>query len=358
MDLRAVIMAGGSGTRFWPLSRARKPKQFLEIASDKSMIRETVDRIRPLVPPRRILTVANAAQTRLIRRLLPALPVRNLIVEPAAKNTAPSLILATAQVYLRNPRAVVAALPADHLILDSALFRRKLEAAAAAAEAGDVIATFGIPPTHPATGYGYIHFARGKPERSLDEPFYRVLGFKEKPDSSTARRFLEEGCYWWNSGMFLWRAEVLARKLEAFAPDLYVFWPRILDALRTGRHSALRTVFKDMPATSIDFGLMEKADGVLVAKGDFGWSDVGAWSSLAEVWPKDAAGNAFKGQGLAVDARGCLVYNPRRLTALVGVSDLVVVETDDALLICRKDQDQKVKDIVEVLRKTGRLNLL
>jgi len=353
--LRAVIMAGGSGTRFWPLSRKSRPKQFLDIVSAKSMVEETVERLAPLVAPRDILTVADSGQTESLKRLLPALPRKNFIVEPLARNTAPSLMLATARVFIEDPGAVVAALAADHLIRESGRFRTLLAAAAAAASRGDHIVTFGIPPTFPSTGYGYIHYEAGKARRVSGETFFPVLEFKEKPNVEAAEAFLAAGGYLWNSGMFLWRADTFARKLRRHAPLFYPFWERMLEALKKKDAKALLRVFEEIPALSIDYALMEKAKGVLVTKGDFGWSDVGAWSSLFEVWPLDGTGNAARGETVALDSGNCLVHNPGKLTALIGVKDLIVVQTDDALLICRRDLDQKVKDVVEVLKKGNKL---
>lgn len=351
--LKAVVMAGGSGTRFWPLSRRRKPKQFLPITGDKAMLQETVDRILPLIPYSDIYTIAGREHTRVIRGLLPKLPAPNALVEPLGKNTAPSLILATASIYLQNPEAVVVVLASDHLIADRALFLRKVRTAAAAAARRESLMTFGIPPTFPSTGYGYIRYGRESPLRSSGDVFFPVLEFKEKPRLEQARAFLAEGGHYWNSGMFVWRASVFARKLEAYAPDFFPFWRRTLDALRAGSAAKLKSVFLDIPATSIDYALMEKAQGVLVSEGDFGWSDIGAWSSLFDVWDKDASGNAFKGRGLALDTTGTLCYNPGKFTALIGVRDLIVVDTPDALLICPKDQDQRVKNILEALAKAG-----
>jgi mannose-1-phosphate guanylyltransferase len=349
--IRVVIMAGGSGTRFWPLSRKSRPKQFLDIVGARSMIEETVERLAPLVAPRDILTIADAAQTKSLKRLLPGLPRRNFLVEPLARNTAPSLMLATARVWLEDPEAVVAALAADHLIRDPGRFRTALEAGALAASKGDHIVTFGIPPTFPSTGYGYIHYAGDKARKVSGEPFFPVLEFKEKPDPATAEAFLADGSYLWNSGMFLWRADTFARRLKRHAPAFHVFWERMLEALKKKDKKALLRIFKEIPALSIDYALMEKARGVLVTKGDFGWSDVGAWSSLFDIWPRDGAGNAVRGEAVALDSGNCLVHTPGKLTALIGVRDLVVVDAGDVLLICHRDLDQKVKDIVETLKK-------
>ncbi len=351
MEFYAVILAGGVGTRFWPLSRKERPKQFLPIISEKTMIEETVERLAPLIRPDRIYTIANSEQSRSIRKIFPGIPDANFLVEPQGRNTAPSLILATAHVYLQDPGAVVAVLPADHLITDVPLFLKKLEAGAQAADKRGVIVTFGIPPTFPSTGYGYIQFSPEESRKIRAENFYSVREFKEKPNVTQAKAFLEAGNHFWNSGMFLWKAGTLARKLQKYAPDWYVYWEKILRALQAKNAAEVAAIFEEIPSTSIDYALMEKARGVLMCEGNFGWSDVGAWSSLFDIWPKDPEGNALRAESMLLDAENCLVYSRDKLTALVGVKDLIVVDTPDALLICRKDQDQKVKDIVGRLRK-------
>lgn len=354
MELYAVILAGGIGTRFWPLSREERPKQFLPIISEKTMIEETVERLTPLIPPERIHTIANSEQTRSLRDIFPDIPDANFLIEPKGRNTAPSLILATAHVFLQNEEAVVAALPADHLITDAPLFLKKFDAGANAAALSDNLVTFGIPPSFPSTGYGYIQFSREGAKKIKDEDFFPVQEFREKPDIALARTFLEAGNYFWNSGMFLWKTGTFASKLEHFAPEWFTHWEKMLGALKTKDSSQIASLFETIPSTSIDYALMEKAQGVLMGEGNFGWSDVGAWSSLFEVWPKDPKGNALRTESLLLDSESCLVYNRSRLTALIGVKDLIVVDTPDALLICRKDQDQKVKDIVDLLKKRNK----
>jgi mannose-1-phosphate guanylyltransferase len=350
-DARAVILAGGRGTRFWPLGRAARPKQFLRITGRDPMLLDTVRRVRPLIPARRVTLVADAEQTRQARRLLPGLPRGCFLVEPSARNTAPALMLATARVWLENPEAVIAVLPADHLIRDEARFVRVLKAGIEAAARENALITFGIPPTYPATGYGYIRHDRGKGRRIAGTVFYPVRAFKEKPNLAQADEYLASGDYAWNSGMFVWRAGVFAEKLAAVSPELGRPWKAMIEALTSGSGSKLRKAFALAPALSIDYALMEKAEGVLVADGDFGWSDVGAWSTLLEIWPRDGKGNAARGETLAFDAKGCLVWNPGRLTALIGVRDLIVVEAGDALLVCDAAFDQKVKDVVEALKR-------
>ncbi len=358
MDMRAVIIAGGAGTRFWPLSRKKRPKQFLPIVSDKTMIEETVHRLLPLIPSSNIFTIASSELTQGIKDLLPELPEDNLMVEPQGKNTAPSLMLATARIYLQNPKAVVACLPADHLIKDTPAFLRKLEAGVSAAAGAEHLITFGIPPAYPATGYGYIQFSRENPVKIQAESFYPVQEFKEKPEYEQARNFVEKGNYFWNSGMFIWQADVFAQKLGQYAPSMFLYWEKMLDALKNDDENKIVSIFEDIPSISIDYALMEKAEGVLMTKGDFGWSDVGAWSSLADTWSQDQEGNAIRGETIILDSQNCLVYNPGKLTALVGLKDLIVVDTGDALLIAHKSQDQKVKDIVEKIKKTGKIEYL
>lgn len=353
MDICAVIMAGGRGTRFWPLSRQKKPKQFLPIVSEKTMLEESIERLSPLIPPSHIFTIANQEQTQYIQKLFSRIPKQNFLVEPLGKNTAPSLILATATIYLQNPQAVIAALPADHLIMDPSLFRSKLQAAASCAFQSSHLLTFGIPPSYPATGYGYIKFS---PHHSLQvegEKFYSVKEFKEKPDYKSARTFVKAGNYYWNSGMFIWKAELFAQKLKQYAPAFYVYWENILSALKEKDSPRLFSLFQDIPSTSIDYALMEKAKGVLMNKGSFGWSDVGAWSSLFDIWEKDHNVNVLRGKNIVMDSRNCLLYSPHKFTALVGVKDLIVVDTEDVLLVCHKNKDQKVKEVVEQIKKKG-----
>ncbi|UCE42466.1 MAG: mannose-1-phosphate guanylyltransferase [Candidatus Aminicenantes bacterium] len=355
MDIRAVIMAGGVGTRFWPLSRIKKPKQFLPIISDKTMIEETVFRLLPLIDPSQIYTIANRSQTNTITKLLPQIPEENFLAEPKGKNTAPSLMLATAVIYLQNPEAVVIALPADHLIKDAALFLQKLEAAGRGISTlEDVIITFGIPPSFPSTGYGYIQISPQESTELAGETFFAVEKFKEKPGIEQAKEFLDAGNHFWNSGMFLWQAKTFPLKLEKYSPELFPFWKKMIKALETKQESLLISAFEDIPSISIDFALMERAQPVWMCRGDFGWSDVGAWSSLSDLWAKDDRRNAFRGDGIFLDSANCLVHNPDKITALVGVEDLIIVDTEDALLVCRKDCDQQVKQVVEYLNKKGK----
>jgi len=354
----AVIMAGGSGTRFWPLSRKSRPKQFLPIAGRKTMIEETVARLRPLLPLEAIITISDKAQAAAIRRLVPGLKAGNVLVEPFGRNTAASLILATARVYLRNPRTVVFALPADHLITRPARFIKKLRVAAAAAAEKDIIVTFGIPAAYPSTGFGYIHYSGRQKETIGGEAFFPVLRFKEKPKLAQAKKFLAQGNHCWNSGMFIWRADVFAAKLEKYAPDFFPYWRKILRAVEKNDQGGVAAAFRKIPATSIDYALMERARGVLMVEGNFGWSDVGSWASLTDIWPRDESGNVLRGECQFIGSRNCLVYSPHRLTAVVGLEDVIVVDTEDALLVCSRRADQRVKDVIGNLKRKGKTKIL
>lgn len=346
-------MAGGSGTRFWPLSRMSQPKQFLPIATERTMIEETIERLRPLLSLKNIYTISSASQAEMIRNLVPSLPAENCLVEPAARNTAPSLILATAKLFLEEPLTVIAALPADHSILKPEVFRRKLEAAALAASDGYLV-TFGIPPSYPATGFGYIHYDSSSKIIYQDEPFYAVLTFKEKPSREQAEGFLKSGNYYWNSGMFLWRADILAEKLRAYAPEWFPFWGKMIKAMEDDDPNRLSSIFNQMPVLSIDYALMEKAKGVVVCPGDFDWSDVGVWSTLLDLWPKDEKGNACRGELMALESEGNLIFNPEKLTALIEVRDLIIVNTEDVLLVCHRQADQKIRELIDWLKKKGK----
>lgn len=358
MEFFAVILSGGVGSRFWPVSREKTPKQFLPIISEKSMIEETVQRLTPLFPETNILTISNAAQAQTIKTLLPNLLEDNILIEPQGKNTAPSLLLATARVYLNNPSTVIAVLPADHLITDPKAFLKKLKAGAQLASQNTELITFGIPPTSPATGYGYIQFSKDQPKCVQNEHFYAVQQFKEKPDYEQAVNFLKEGTYFWNSGMFLWQAKTFAQKLELHSPAMYTYWLKILTALKEKDIHGITDIFEDIPAISIDYALMEKASGVRMCEGNFGWSDVGSWSALGEIWKKDKHANACRGQHLSLHSQNNMIYNPEKFTALIGIQDIIVVNTDDALLVCHKDFDQKVKEVVTSLKNKNQDELL
>jgi len=347
----AVIMAGGKGARFWPRSRAHKPKHLLDITGTRTIIQETVSRISPLIPPDRILIITGADHAEELRNQLPNIPAENILVEPVGRNTAPCIGLAAIHIRHRAGDAVMAVLPSDHVIADSDNFLDTLAAAAEAAERQAALLTIGIRPTGPETGYGYIE--RGNPiEQIGGKMIYDVWSIREKPPLEQARLFLEQGSFYWNSGMFIWKASTILRAILTHLPDLHEGLLKIEAVLDTGQYeTVLKETYEGTRSISIDYGVMEKADKVLLIPGDFGWSDVGSWDALWEVSEKDDLGNACGGTVIAVETADSFVYSPKKLVALVGVRDLIVVETDDALLICRRGDSQKVKQIVDTLEE-------
>jgi len=347
----AVIMAGGKGSRFWPRSREKMPKHLLDIQGERTIIRETVDRIRPLVPPERTLIVTGRSHAAELIRRLPEIPAENILIEPVGRNTAPCIGLAALHILQRVPDAVMLVLPSDHRIGDEITFRRVLDAAGKVAAKGNPLVTIGIRPTGPETGYGYIEQGDLVPAGE-GEKIYRVRSIREKPPLEQARKFMRQGRFLWNSGMFVWKASTILGAIERFLPELHAGLLQIREALGTEREEEIvGEVYSAQKAVSIDYGIMEKAEDVLVVPGDFGWSDLGSWDALWEVSEKDENGNAVRGPFIGIDAGASLVHSPGKLVALVGVRDLLVVETDDALLICRRGRSQDVRKVVEILEK-------
>jgi len=354
----AVIMAGGKGSRFWPRSRERMPKHLLDILSERTIIRETVDRIRPLVTAERTLIVTGRGHAAELIRQLPEIPAENILIEPFGRNTAPCIGLAALHILKRVPDAVMLVLPSDHRIGNEPGFRGVLQAAAKAAFRDDSLVTIGIRPTGPETGYGYIE--QGDLfSTSGNEKIYRVRSIREKPPPEQAEQFFRQCGFSWNSGMFVWKASTILKAIERFLPDLYRGLLQIREALGTDREEdVVGTIYAGLQSVSIDYGVMEKAKDVLIIPGDFGWSDVGSWDTLWEVTGKDRDGNAVRGPFLGIDAGDSLIHSPGKLVVLVGVRDLLVVETDDALLICRRGRSQDVRKVTELLEREGRKDYL
>ncbi|MBI4634090.1 MAG: mannose-1-phosphate guanylyltransferase [Deltaproteobacteria bacterium] len=349
--MHAVIMAGGKGTRFWPRSRERMPKHLLNIISAKTIIRETVERLIPFIPPKNILIVTGQSHADELISQLPEIPEENIIIEPTGRNTAPCIGLAALHVEKETANDVMIVLPADHFIADKDRFLHTLAAAVETARQGDHIITIGIEPTAPETGYGYIE--QGSLKTTVrGEDIYEVRSIREKPASEQARQFLQQGGFSWNSGIFIGNVSTMLCALKQWLPALYEGLCEIKNALGTDREkSAVDRVYRRTEPVSFDYGVMEKADNALIIRGDFGWCDVGSWDALWEISQKDTAGNAVTGTGtfVGLGAENSLVYSPRKLVALVGVTDLIVVETEDALLICRRGASQDVKNVVEKL---------
>jgi mannose-1-phosphate guanylyltransferase len=347
----AVIMAGGRGARFWPRSRETKPKHLLDIVSDKTIIRETVDRISPMIPPEKILIVTGQGHAQELIRQLPEIPQENIIIEPVGRNTAPCIGLAALHIKRKTPDAVMLILPSDHLIADENRFRKILCVAAVMARRGDYLVTVGIRPTGPETGYGYIE--QGQEQAAIDgEKVYDVRSVREKPDLALAQALLDQGNFSWNSGMFIWKVSAILKALQQWLPDLYNGLLQIEAVLGSAREAAVvAEVYQQVRSVSIDYGVMEKARNTLVIPGDFGWSDVGSWDALWEVSPRDEQGNTVRGEAITIDSRNCLVHSPGKTVALVGVEDLIIVETADALLICKRGASQDVRKVVDRLER-------
>jgi mannose-1-phosphate guanylyltransferase len=349
----AVIMAGGKGTRFWPRSREKMPKHLLDIQGERTIIRETVDRIRPLVPPDRTLVVTGRNHAAELIRRLPEIPAENILIEPVGRNTAPCIGLAALHIQKRVPDAVMLVLSSDHRIGDEIAFRRVLAAAGKVASERNSLITIGIRPTGPETGYGYIEQGDLLPDCG-DAGTCGVSSIREKPPREQAQEFLRQGRFLWNSGMFVWKVSAILEAIRRFLPELHEGLMQIREALGTEREEEIvGEVYSAQKAVSIDYGVMEKAEDVLVVPGDFDWSDLGSWDALWEVSGKDENGNAVRGPFIGIDAGASLVHSPGKLVAIVGVEDLLVVETDDALLICRRGRSQDVRKVVEILERKG-----
>ena len=347
----AVIMAGGRGTRFWPRSREKKPKHLLDIISNRTIIQETVDRIKPLITPEHILIVTGKTHAGTLMKQLPEIPSGNIIIEPEGKNTAPCIGLAALHIQKRSGDAVMAVLPSDHAIVNSNKYLEIIRAAAKLADAEDALVTIGIKPTCPETGFGYIEQGDSFRQTGSAEIF-RVKSIREKPDFQQAQTFVQSGKFSWSSGMFVWRTSIILNAISRFLPDLHNGLQVINKSLGSPKEKAIvRRIYSGLTAISIDYGVMEKASNVFVIPGDFGWSDVGSWDALWEISAKDINGNAFIGGSdvITEGSAGSMVYSPQKLVALVGVKDLFVVETKDALLICQKGKSQDVKKIVDTL---------
>jgi len=366
MALHAVIMAGGVGSRFWPRSRRAHPKQFLDVLSPTSLLQNTYERIRPLVAPEHTWVVTHADYAAKSREHLPEVPADHILAEPTARNTAPCIALAAARLHAEDPDAVMVVLPADHIIRRPERFLEILTAAADKAQEGAgpdaPLVTIGIEPTHPETGYGYIQF-EGAADRADDEEdapprAFRVRAFAEKPDVVTAESFLDSGDFLWNSGMFIWRADAILDALARYLPAVHDAFAPLEPAFGTdGEDAAVRRAYERTPKISIDYGVMEPAAAagrVFVVPGSFGWNDVGDWRAVYELAEKDAAGNAAEGTVITHGtSRTYARTTEGRLLVLVGVRDLAVVDTGDAVLVCHLDQAQQVKDIVDYLGAHG-----
>lgn len=341
----AVILAGGSGERFWPLSTRDQPKQFISIFGGKPLLRLAVERLQGLIPSHRILIITSERLLEATRTCAPEIPEDNIVGEPCGRDTAAACTLACALVRQRNPKGVFCILTADHLMQDVQGFRRTLADALDFAMTRNVLMTIGIQPTYPATGYGYIE--TGDPiDSDAETAFFLAKRFVEKPAELVAQQYLSDGRYYWNGGMFIWNVDAFSEALTKHYPELLSLYQAVQASSPKEVPGVLKSLYPEMNKISIDYALMEKADNIVMARGDFGWDDVGSWPAMSSHFQHDAAGNIEIGACEMIDASDNIVVSEPRLTALIGVTGLVVVHSENATLICPRERAQEVKAIV------------
>ena len=344
----AVVLAGGSGMRFWPESRILRSKQFLDLTGSGPMIRETLDRLRPIVPAGRLWIVAGRKDASHLSPESVGIPKGNILLEPEGRNTAPAIALAAACISRTDPEAVILATPADHAVRNVRAFHAVIGKGLRLARATGRIVTLGVPPTHPSTGYGYIE--RGRPFPGRVRGAFAVVRFAEKPDLAPARRFLRSGRFAWNSGVFLFRVDTFLDRLSRFLPKVH---ERILWAARGGKAGfgrRLREAYRTMPSISVDYGILEKERGILVLPADVGWSDLGTWRSLHE-FLDERGGNVTFGDVILTDCRNSLVRTDGGLIAMLGMDDTVVIRNGNAVLVCPRSRSEDVRQLVEEVRR-------
>lgn len=350
-------MAGWSGTRFWPKSRKAEPKQFLKIGSDKTLIQETVERLDPLIKPENIYLVISRQHLELVHEQLPDVPEENILIEPVGRNTTACIALAAYYISRKDTEGIMCVLPADHKMLDQKAYREKLKVAIEVAAEGDNLVTFGITPEYPETGYGYIEHGEHC-FSEISSGVMKVKRFCEKPNADNAWKYYSSGNYFWNSGMFIWSVDAITRAVEKHMPSTADALRPLVKIDQSEIDSFLDETFPTLEPISIDYGVMERADNVYVVEGSFGWSDVGSWRALDKMIKPDDRDNAISGDVVAVESGGNIVIGNKRLITLLHVDDLVIVDTDDALLICPKEKTQDVRQIVDMLKEKGREDLL
>ncbi len=355
MKIYAVIMAGGVGARFWPRSTEKNPKQLLRIFGNNTMIQDTVNRLNGIVENENVFVITNRIQKIKIVSQLSEIPEENIIAEPFGKNTAPCIGLAATLIKRKDSDSVMVILPADHLIKDEEEFRKTILKAADFAYRSKGLVTLGIKPDRPETGYGYIQFDENKVEDNI----HNVFTFAEKPNLETAKRFIAAGDFLWNSGMFIWRTDVILDEMKNLMPELYQGLEQIDSAIgQENYEETLTTVYGRLAKISIDYGIMEKAEKVFVIPCDFGWSDVGSWETVYQLSPKDDAGNVVSGDVYLYNTNNSYVFSESDFTAVIGLDDVIVINNDNTLLVCKRNNAQDVKLIVDYLRMNGKKELL
>jgi len=354
----AVIMAGGSGTRFWPLSREKAPKQVLSIINDTSLLRETFNRISELIPNDNIIVVTSRRQVEVIRPQIDGIKESNIIIEPTPRNTAPCIGLAAIHIMNRDPEGIMLVLPSDHLIKDETSFRLKVSTGLKLVSELDPIVTIGIKPTRAETAYGYIQITDDDDE--LPKGVHAVKAFAEKPNKATALRLLKSGDFYWNSGIFMWSARRILAEIEEYIPEQYEQLMLIAQGFNLDNfEDYLANQYNRIKPISIDYGIMEVTSSpIYMISADFGWSDIGSWDELSRILANGNEKNVTRGLTVVVDSKGNFIYSPEKLTAVIGMEGVLVVNTADATLICPLDRAQDVKSVVEKLRKDGQLEYL
>lgn len=348
-----VIMAGGGGTRFWPLSRKKLPKQLLNLSGNGLMINETIERMANFINRENIFIVTTKEQADKMNELVDE-GINNILVEPSARNTAACIGYAAMEIVKKHGDGVMCILPSDHHIKDEEEFTRILNIAIEEAYSEDKLVTIGVTPTFPSTGYGYINF-----DREDTSSIKKVEAFVEKPNYETALKYIKSKEYLWNSGMFIWKASVILQNFERFLPRVSNILIKIGEAMNTSNeYKVIEELYTKIPSISIDYGIMERSDNVVVIEGDFGWSDVGSWDTLGAIYETDEFGNIITGEQINLETYNCISYSDKRLIATMGIRDTIIVETEDVVLVCAKDKAQDVKKIVERLDNDNKTQYL
>ncbi|MDE7284869.1 MAG: mannose-1-phosphate guanylyltransferase [Lachnospiraceae bacterium] len=356
MKTYGFILAGGGGTRFWPLSRQDLPKQLLNLTGKDLMVNETIDRLEGNIDKDDIFVVTNISQAELMIQATDGrIRKEHVLAEPAARNTAACIGYAATEILQKYGDGIMCILPSDHYIKDIAVYKKVIADAIRVAEETDALVTIGIQPTYPATGYGYIRYEK---EKTAD-CYYNVRHFVEKPNLQTAKEYLLSGDYLWNSGMFVWKASVIMRCFEKLLPEISVCLKKIGASMNTEKEKEIiNEIYPVIPKISIDYGIMERAENVLVLEGNFGWSDVGSWDALEALYDKDEHGNITYGEQVHIDTHDCIIYAKDKLVTTIGLDNIIVVETEDAVLVCDKNRAQEVKRVVEALQDSNKRQYL
>jgi mannose-1-phosphate guanylyltransferase len=354
MNKFATILAGGGGTRFWPLSRQEIPKQLLNISGNDIMLNDTIERFKGIIPQENTIIVTNRSQAVLLESIMHSSVLsRNILIEPVARNTAASILFAALAIEKSYGDSLMVVLPSDSYITDEDQFRLTLDEACTAAIETDKIVTIGIKPTFPSTGYGYIAYDK-EPIASKPVAIYEVAEFVEKPNFQKAQSYLSSGNYLWNSGMFIWKTSVIIDNFKRYLPRLYKMMLPLRDYLGTEQEEEMiNRIYPTLQSISIDYGILERSDDVIVLSGQFGWNDIGSWDALGAIFPPDESGNIIKANHMGIETRNSIIYGNGRLITTIGVDGFIIADTPDALLICPKDKAQSVKEIVELLKENG-----